>query len=402
MIQHLYRSFVGLAYAALILSGTIGLSDMYWAGQPWWIGAGLLAGLGVVYFRWLNNPHLYLIVQAALIIGLMTFRSAAFVIPCFAFIVHTVYLFPNRTGALVIASLALAISFVYQSSWLAGPPWTLLISTAFLFFGLLAYALRQAEVARHKNQALLDELQAAHRQLQAHTERIEELTVVEERQRLAREIHDTLAQGFTSIVMHLEAAEGVLPDEPATVRQHLDRARRTARGSLDQARRLVWALRPEYLERASLPEALTRVVAQWERESGIAAVMTTTGSAVPLPLQVEVALLRATQEALTNVRRHAQANQVTVTLSYMDDLIALDVQDDGVGFDFAQIHAPPVTETVGGFGLTAMRERVEGLGGALLVESAPNEGATLVIEIPLPTDEQAESLVSGIHEKWRE
>jgi signal transduction histidine kinase len=204
--------------------------------------------------------------------------------------------------------------------------------------------------------------------------------VLEERQRLAREIHDTLAQGFTSIVMHLEAAEQGLPDEPETVQRHLDEARRTARDGLEQARRLVWALRPAHLERASLPEALARVAARWSEGAGKEAHVTTTGSVSPLPPEIEVTLLRALQEALTNVRKHAQANRVTVTLSYMSDLVVLDVQDDGAGFEPTQ--TPSAAQPVDGFGLTAMRERVQQLGGALLVESAPGEGTTLVIEIP--------------------
>jgi signal transduction histidine kinase len=227
-------------------------------------------------------------------------------------------------------------------------------------------------------------------------EQARQAAVLEERQRLAREIHDTLAQGFTSIVMHLEAAEQSLPGEVATVQQHLDQARRTARESLGQARRLVWALRPERLERASLPEALARVIAQWEEESGIVADVTTTGTAFPLHPEVEVTLLRATQEALTNVRKHAQASQVTVTLSYMGDMVVLDVQDDGLGFDPMRIRTPPAAQATGGFGLTAMRERAEQLGGTLLVESGPGQGTTLVVEIPTPAGEQMDWQATGM------
>jgi signal transduction histidine kinase len=203
--------------------------------------------------------------------------------------------------------------------------------------------------------------------------------VLQERQRLAHEIHDTLAQGFTSIVMHLEAAEQALPPEHPTVQRHLDLARKTARKSLTQARRVVQALRPEPLEQASLPEAINRVVARWSEESSIPAHTTLTGDPQPLHPEVEVTLLRVTQEALANVRKHAQAGQVNVTLSYMADVIVLDVQDDGVGMN----HTPVTDATSGGFGLTAMRERVEQLHGSLLIESVPGEGTTLVVEIPL-------------------
>ncbi len=220
-------------------------------------------------------------------------------------------------------------------------------------------------------------------------EQARHVAVLEERQRLAREIHDTLAQGFTSIVMHLEAAEGALPGDLATVQRHLNQARDMARTSLEEARRLVWALRPKPLEQAPLPEALARVVERWSRESGIPADVTVTGTPAPLRPEAEVTLLRAAQEALTNVRKHARASRVTVTLSYMDDLVVLDVQDDGVGFDPAA--EPPASSEPpgglgGGFGLRAMRERVTRLGGQLLIESAPGEGTTVVVEVPVQSE----------------
>jgi signal transduction histidine kinase len=206
-----------------------------------------------------------------------------------------------------------------------------------------------------------------------------------ERQRLAREIHDTLAQGFTSIVMHLEAAEQALPDaaDTATTRAYLDQARRTARASLTQARAVVADLRPDLLVGNSLPAALERVVAQWRTESGVAASFAVTGEAVgPMPA-VDITLLRALQEALANVRKHAQATSVVVTLSYMDDLVVLDVQDDGVGMADQPAGADALRLDAGGFGLVAMRERVEQLGGALLVERAPQQGTTVVVQIPV-------------------
>jgi signal transduction histidine kinase len=204
----------------------------------------------------------------------------------------------------------------------------------------------------------------------------------EERERLAREIHDTLSQGFTSIVMHLEAAEQAMPEDLKTLRHHLDRARDTARDNLTQARQVVHDLRPDLLAQHSLPEALDRVVARWSEESGIVAVTKTTGAVLSLPAEVDVTLLRATQEALANVRKHAQAQVVNVTLSYVGDVIVLDVQDDGVGFDGA---VPSPLNS--GFGLTAMRERVTQLGGTVVIESEPGQGTILMVEIPIIRDE---------------
>ena len=160
-----------------------------------------------------------------------------------------------------------------------------------------------------------------------------QIGALEERQRLAREIHDTLAQGFASIVMHLEAAEQALPAQPETALDHLDGARRTAREGLAEARRVVWALRPEILEGTSLPEAIERIAQRWSEESGVAVSTDVTGTPRPLPTHTEATLIRAAQEALANVRKHARAQAVAITLSFMEDVVALDVRDDGMGFD---------------------------------------------------------------------
>jgi len=208
--------------------------------------------------------------------------------------------------------------------------------------------------------------------------------VLRERQRMAHEIHDTLAQGFTSIVMNLEAAEGIMPPGSGQMHHHLDQARLTARESLTEARRLVWALRPERLEEASLPEALAGLAERWSSESGIAASVATTGARQPLTPVIEATLFRVAQEALANVRKHARgASRVALTLSYMGDAVALDARDDGVGFDPSQEDKRVRDHDSGGFGLKGMRERVEEAGGTLSVESAIGEGTTLAVELPV-------------------
>jgi signal transduction histidine kinase len=229
----------------------------------------------------------------------------------------------------------------------------------------------------HRRQRLIDELEATREEL-ARTAR--HAGMLEERQRLAGEIHDTLAQAFTSIVMLLEAVQAGLDSGSKKVAGHIEQALHTAREALGEARRLVWSLRPESLERGSLPEALRRVTSQLAEQTGIAAHMVVTGEARPLPAALEITLLRTAQEALANVRRHAHARQVTLTLSYMDDVTVLDVCDDGVGFDPGILPTGPGRQ--GGLGLVAMRERVEALGGSLTVESSPGQGSTLVVELP--------------------
>jgi signal transduction histidine kinase len=184
--------------------------------------------------------------------------------------------------------------------------------------------------------------------------------------------------------MNLEAAEGAMPPSIDRARHHLDQARLTARESLTEARRLVWALRPEALENASLPEALERLVERWRGESSIVASVATTGTPCPLPSEIEATLFRVAQEALSNVRKHAPgANRVALTLSYMGDTVALDARDDGGGFDPDREAERKRDQNSGGFGLKGMRERVESVGGTLSVESVIGEGTTLAVKLPM-------------------
>ncbi|MEU9861405.1 sensor histidine kinase [Streptomyces sp. NPDC047971] len=199
-----------------------------------------------------------------------------------------------------------------------------------------------------------------------------------ERERLAREIHDTLAQGLSSIQLLLRAAERALPDgSPAA--GHIERARRAAQDNLAEARRFVRALSPPDLERGSLAAALERLC---EPSPGapLRARFTLSGTPVELPTPYEVALLRIAQSAFANTVRHASAARAEVTLSFMDSSVTLDVVDDGKGFDPALLAPSPE----GGFGLPAMRSRAESLGGTFTVESAPGQGTAVAVSLPLP------------------
>ncbi|TDD86222.1 sensor histidine kinase [Actinomadura darangshiensis] len=184
-----------------------------------------------------------------------------------------------------------------------------------------------------------------------------EAGVSDERRRLAAEIHDTIAQGLAGIITQLQAAQDS---------EHVRRATALARTSLREARRSVRDLAPTHLEHDALPEALKKITEGRAR-------LTVTGTAEPLHDELEAALLRIAQEALANAARHAHADRVGVTLSYMDDEVTLDVRDDGRGF----------TGSTGGFGLTAMRERAERVAGTLTIESEPGRGTAVSARVPL-------------------
>ena len=202
----------------------------------------------------------------------------------------------------------------------------------------------------------------------------------DERQRMAREIHDTLAQGLTGIITQLEAAKQTGHD--AEHERRIDNATRLARDSLAEARRSVQALRPQALENSKLPEALASEVARWSATSGVAGEVETTGDARPLHPEVEVTLLRVAQEALANVAKHARASRAGVTLSYMEDVVTVDVRDDGTGFTAPQPTANGRSATDGGFGLIAMRQRVTRLAGQLEIESEPGAGTAVSASLP--------------------
>ncbi|MBM7790526.1 sensor histidine kinase [Tenggerimyces flavus] len=212
-------------------------------------------------------------------------------------------------------------------------------------------------VESERRKALIAELQETRTELaDAHHRE----GVLAERERLAAEIHDTLTQGFLSILVHAQATDAVTKDE--AVRERLSLIEQTARENLNEARSLVAALAPEDLRGRTLADALQRVADRSNAQVKI------DGEPRTLPANAEVVLLRAAQEALTNVRKHADATNVEVTLGYDDDQTTLEIRDDGVGFD---------ADSADGFGLRGMRSRVEQVSGTMTIETAPGNGTTI-------------------------
>ncbi|MFB9854942.1 histidine kinase [Micromonospora andamanensis] len=198
--------------------------------------------------------------------------------------------------------------------------------------------------------------------------------IAAERQRLAADIHDTVAQGLSSVVMLVQAAEADLDGAPDRARQHLALARQTARDNLVDVRTLVAALTPAQLTGSPLEQALRRLTERFSQETGVPTTCVVSGTGPALRTDLEVVLLRAAQEALANVRRHADARAVAVLLRHDDRQIALEVADDGTGFD-----ADAATD---GFGLAGLRARVEQADGSLVVRSTPGVGTTIRVEVP--------------------
>jgi two-component system NarL family sensor kinase len=205
-----------------------------------------------------------------------------------------------------------------------------------------------------------------------------ELAVLEERTRLAREIHDTLAQQLTAIVLQLEAAEVFLDRDEARARQVVVSARDQARSALAEARRSVWDLRPAPLDQTGLGAALRHEARHWQARSGIAARVRTHGLPVPLALdpQTEVALFRIAQEALANVALHSHAERVDIRLELRSGVLRLSIRDDGDGFEAGE-------RSPGCFGLVGMAERARLAGATLEIESSPGSGTRVTVRLPL-------------------
>ncbi|MFF5443973.1 sensor histidine kinase [Streptomyces sp. NPDC012888] len=317
------------------------------------------------------------------------------------------HLLPLRWGVAAVpvtAAAAIAGFLAHSGEITPGAFLGPLLGGAVAVATVLGYQALYRESERRRE--LIDELIATRAELAA-AER--SAGIMAERERLAREIHDTLAQGLSSIQLLLRAAERTLP-EGAPAAGHIARAREAAQDNLAEARRFVRALTPPDLEHGSLAAALERLCAG---APGPRVRFSLSGTPAALPTPYEVALLRIAQSALANVVRHARAGRAEITLTFMDTAVALDVVDDGRGFDPAPASpgrrpGPGASGDDcgdgrgagsdgdgydgGGFGLPAMRSRAESLGGTLTVESAPGQGTAVAATLPLPLPLPVEAL----------
>ena len=204
--------------------------------------------------------------------------------------------------------------------------------------------------------------------------------VLAERNRIAREIHDNLAQDILGISVQLELVARLLPAAAESAKPHLDRARILVRNSMAEARRYVWDLRSQDLEHKDLPTALNDTARRLTRDSGAQVLVQVTGTFRPVPSAIENNLLRIAQEAVNNSVKHAGAQRIMIDLHFETDALQLRVQDDGHGFDSA------VENRDGHFGLVGMRERAQEIAGELKIQSDPESGTQVVVDVPLRQD----------------
>jgi signal transduction histidine kinase len=284
---------------------------------------------------------------------------------------------PRRLVVGGIAGTALLCAFG-QAGAVAGVTGSPLVFMALLLVnlglaGAMTWFARLREEHAEERERAAAELAEAHREnLVLHEQLLEQARaagVAQERARLSREIHDTVAQGLVGVIRQLEA----LPAELGQgARPGIERAEHAARDCLSEARRAVRALAPRQLDEDDLAGALQGLVEGWSAAQGTPAELVVVGT--PTAGEGDDAVLRIAQESLANVARHARASSVTVTLSALPDSLLLDIADDGIGFDLGT--------AVPGRGLAGMRERLAEIGGRLVVESEPGRGTTIAVEVP--------------------
>lgn len=283
---------------------------------------------------------------------------------------------PRWATVFIIACFMSAIMFVLYFAGVStfnmwSSFWSIL--AAMLFVVLFTYVVNRETKTRQKLELLTAELQTANRKLMDYTLQVEELTLTKERNRMAREIHDTLGHYLTVINMQLNAAQAVMATKPEVAQEAIGKAQRLSKEGLAEVRHSVSALREQAggVERP-LPDTLQTLLAEIQT-SGINTSLQIEGQPHALSPQVHLTLYRTAQEALTNARKYAQATHIELLLAYKEHETSLHVADNGIG----------ATQTDGGFGLVGLRERVQLLGGSLQYETAPNQGFTLQVDLPI-------------------
>lgn len=366
-VPHFLDIATYVSMAAMSLLGISGLPSL----RSQLLALGLVFVFGLLYYfvfqsgRYIANPNLYFGAQA-LILGLLfllgSTNSDAF---NFLFLILCIHIAVVSTARVAVLWIALCFGIVglitLAMRGTDGIYAVVFYSITFVVCGFFGYTIQQVEKARDRNQRLVEELQATQRKLQ-------ELAVVEERNRLARDLHDSVKQQVFAISMQLGAARALL-DEASQAYGPVTEAERLAKQAGAELTTLIRELRPAGLESKTLAAALREYVTEWSRQNGIAADLKVDGvSASPLP--GDETLFRVAQEALANVARHSKAQNVTVELAQQGDRIALIIEDNGAGFDMGRVEK--------GVGLDSMRERLEAIEGQLEISSQKSRGTRVV------------------------
>jgi len=364
-----------------------------------WLALGLLAGFGLLQSRlptygqgcqlsesWQpSRANLILAAQTGLAVALIEATGAGFPLIFLFFILSVTAMLHNplRRGLLWLAGFTLLTGwFFFEQEGLSGGLRAIAIyAGGYLFFGVITNALTQARLAQRRNARLLDELQVKNRQLEAYAAQIETLAAIEERNRLAREMHDTIGHRLTAAAMQLEGAERLAASRPERAIALIGAGRQQVRDALRDLRATVGRLREPVEVELPLPQALHRLAASFGEATGLVIHLELPEAPCEMTAAQRLALYRTAQEGLTNIQRHAAARQAWLRLECAADRISLHVSDDGRGL--VADAGSSAGEPGGGFGLAGLRERAAQLGGAVALANRPGGGALLTIQLPI-------------------
>ncbi len=386
--MHVLKSFPAhLAYyLATFAIGAAGWALALQEGHPRWdvitlIGAYLaLSLISQQSFITASVRHMHglLALQSALVLALLVRAPAMnfFLIWFYVLSVYAVVALPQVAAYRWIALFALSTvaSLVITYGWVSGLLNAAIYLSGFAFFVAFAHLTRQANEARAESERLLRELQEAHHALQAYAAQVEKLAVAEERNRLAREMHDTIGHRLTVAAVQLEAAQRLLPEAPERTAGMIATVREQVRAALNELRHTVAALRQPLESDLPLERAIPRLVTDFEQATGLQVTLEWPRALPPLTPPQRLTLFRAIQEGLTNVHKHAQARRARVRLNVLPDALTLQIVDDGRGPQRGR----------SGFGLRGLQERAAQLGGQVAFGPHPDGGAQLTITLPLP------------------
>jgi signal transduction histidine kinase len=341
---------------------------------------GFLLGLQILLTK--SSPlkaHIYFVVQTALILGAMLlYYELDFFALLFLPIGGQAMLLLHRKPALgwiAIFGISIVVGQTIQFGWPGGLSFTFLYLAGLAFVASFSTLMLRADDARRQSDRLLDELQQANRQLQEYAGQAEELATAKERNRLARELHDSVAQTLYGLTLQAEAASRKLAmGQTNEVAGYLAEIRDSAQQTLKETRLLIFELRPPILDQEGLAAALRARLESVESRSGLKTQIKLKDVG-RLPSGIEFGLYGISNEVLNNVLKHSHASEITVSLEKQSGKIILQISDNGIGFGLEP------EENRGGLGLKGMRERAEQIGGNLQVTSGEN-GTQVSVEVP--------------------
>ena len=328
---------------------------------------GLINQFGFTAIRTIWQAHVYFAIQLLLITTLCLAAQSGdpFNFPLYILSVQAMLVYQWRMAAGWIAAFfVVACVTVARRAGGVAPVYFLFYLATYLFVAAYGYTLRQAETARRHNEELLAELRLTQEKLQS-------LAVSAERSRMARDLHDSTKQQAFALSAQLGAARALLGRDPQTADIHLQQAEQLADNIREELAAMILDLRPPPLAQQPFATALQHYINEWSKIETKAASLTIAGQRA-LPAEVESALFRIMQEALANIGRHSQAQNVELSLVYDPNQVSLTVRDDGQGFDPQQVQS--------GLGLYSMRERAQALPqGQLILDSAPGQGTRITV-----------------------